>query len=241
LFWGIGLMGKKEQLEWIEKTQHQKIEEIVRTKPEIPKGFKARTEYLFYYYKWHAIIVLVVIILAILTIHDISSRPNYDYRLMIVSDLYLMQEDTDLLSKRISELGEDVNGDGQILVSVDPVYLESSTAGDMQMIMAAQAKVIGEVTAGETYLFMFNKTGYDSMFKGQGIFGSDEPNEDEAYFSLKGNSFISDTYIDVDIETNEVFLGLRVSDGLSNKENIKTSYSASEVLYNKIQSMGSAK
>lgn len=107
----------------------------------------------WYYHKWH---VLIGVVLAIIGGNLIYSalgigqvRP--DYRFAYVGASALPEDTAAALEAGLASLGEDVNGDGQVAVSLRQYPLYSA---DPQTVMAAQIQLTADLAEGESYFFL---------------------------------------------------------------------------------------
>lgn len=107
----------------------------------------------WHYHKWH---VLIGVVLAIIGGNLIYSalgigqvRP--DYRFAYVGASALPEDTAAALEAGLASLGGDVNGDGQVAVSLRQYPLYSA---DPQAVMAAQIQLTADLAEGESYFFL---------------------------------------------------------------------------------------
>jgi len=113
-----------------------------------------------YYYKWHALAIIGVIILAVLTIRSVINKVDPDLKILIAGKIYV--EDTSSLASRIDEVLETVNN-----AQVQNIYLtgEMNTQADI----AYETKFTVELTAGNNDIFIIDEEKYFMLAK-QGAF-----------------------------------------------------------------------
>jgi len=218
------MMGRKERLEALEKFENIKIEEEKKTVTEKPQGFKKKTENFFYHYKVHVIAGIFILVLAVIFIRDLVTRPNYDFTVLMAGGVYVSAENEELLTKRMQAYGVDVNGDGQVLISFSPIYLIDATdnAEYAEQMMASQMKFVAEVSTGDSYIYVMDQAVFDSMF------GEDPDTFSEIEY-LDGTAFASGTVLELD---KELVICLRSRDSVNlSKEKNQQIYDASETLF----------
>ena len=106
----------------------------------------------WFYYKKHLLIGLaVLLVLAYFGIQRIST-PIPDYHIGLVREIPCTQEELEALKLRFTAAGQDVNGDGQVLVAIHTYYIDLSndTANvseeTVQTVSALDADLIGGVS-----------------------------------------------------------------------------------------------
>ena len=101
----------------------------------------------WYYHKKHVIIGIVLVALLGMFIYDMASKINPDYTIsLVVGDGYMTEQDTLELEQELARYGEDLNGDGQTVVSVVAYNLmlgENSKDLDPEMQVANIYKLAG--------------------------------------------------------------------------------------------------
>ncbi len=140
-----------------------------------------KTKNFFHYHKWHIVIGLVLIIVAVTTIHGIVTRVDPDLKMVITGALY--SENSEALQASILE-----EIPGLVAVQVQDIPLSENL--DAQMLMAMQQKIMVEMMAGENDLYLMDLETYKSLaaqgaFKAMDTFIAQvESSGDEAVKSL---------------------------------------------------------
>lgn len=217
-------MGRKERLEALEKFENIKIEEQQQEIIEKPQGFKKKVENFFYHYKVHVVAGVFILVLAVIFIRDMVTSPNYDFTVLMAGGVYVSDENGTLLTKRMEEYGVDVNEDGQVLISFAPIYLIDATdnAEYAEQMMASQMKLVAEISAGDSYVYILDQAVFDSMF-------GDDPDIFSEIEYLKGTAFASGTVLELD---EDLVICLRSRDSVNlSKEKNQQVYDASETLF----------
>lgn len=117
--------------------------------------FKERIENFFYYYKWFVIFgILIVLVLSmyIPAIFDKSKDEVGDLTVLSVFAHPLTAEEYDI-DKRINEVIEDVDGDGEKTVLSKPFFITEKRSGDGDIISEAQLNEQLKVARGDLLIF----------------------------------------------------------------------------------------
>ncbi|NMA66002.1 MAG: hypothetical protein GX957_07135 [Clostridiaceae bacterium] len=112
-----------------------------------------------YYYKWHALIGLVVLAILITTIISFTTRVEPDLRILVVGELFL--PDTTVFEERISEE----------LDSVEEALVQNVFLGgnDPQLQMGMQMKYVAELAGGDNDIFIVDEEKYFEIAKQGGF------------------------------------------------------------------------
>ena len=81
-------------------------------KVQISDNKKKKWENFWYYYKYHVLLGGFFLFALVVFIHDMLTKPEYDYTIAVVGDMALYEEDKNSLQTWFKEHGEDLNGDG---------------------------------------------------------------------------------------------------------------------------------
>ena len=129
-------------------------------KPEPPKTPKGKWDNYWYHYKWQNIGVLAAVVILTVLIVQMVTKDSPDYRLILVTGQGIPTEATDLLAADLEKYGRDVNGDGEVKVSIENLYLGTGDRPD-QMAMVNNQKLTTYIGAGEGMFFAFGKDQYE--------------------------------------------------------------------------------
>ena len=94
--------------------------------PDVPRELTKKEKlanWWHYHWKWVAL-ALIALGMVGLTLKDIFGQPKPDYRIAVVTRYNIAEEATDQLSAALSAYGQDLNGDGQVLVQVDTYTID---------------------------------------------------------------------------------------------------------------------
>ena len=127
----------------------------IRPEEKRPLTSKERRANWWYYHKWHIVIgaVLLAIVLDLAWSMWTARQNQPDYQIACVGEYDLPEDTAAALSEALAALGEDVNGDGQVLVSVRsyPIYQEGE---DGEYKAAAQMTLMADLEACESIIFL---------------------------------------------------------------------------------------
>lgn len=106
----------------------------------------------WYYHKWYVGAVLLLAAVIVSIIWPIVNRVTPDYQVAYVGEVPLPKDAAAALEEALASLGEDLNGDGKVLVELRQ-YVSGSDA-DAATLMAAEVSLIADVSEQESFLFL---------------------------------------------------------------------------------------
>ena len=106
----------------------------------------------WYYHKWHVVIVIVLLAIVGSIVWKALHQVRPDYQIAYIGSYALPDDTAAALENGIAALGEDLNGDGQVAVHL--VQYTSADGTDPQTVMAAEVKLMADLTANESYFFL---------------------------------------------------------------------------------------
>lgn len=124
---------------------------------------KKKWENFWYYHKWHVVVLLFVLFLAFIMIRDAMS-PKADYQIGMITAYSAPQEAINQMQKEIVKYGEDLNGDGRVMVQINNYVITPKDSGS-EVEIANQVKLDADLAAGQSMLFL---TDEDSFLEQQG-------------------------------------------------------------------------
>ena len=126
----------------------------------------------WYYHKRHVIIGIFLVALLGMFIYDMVSKINPDYTIsLVVGDGYMTEQDTLELEEELARYGEDLNGDGQTVVSVVTYNLmlgESTKDLDPEMQAANIYKLAGDLSSNDSAIFITDTLGFQYCQQDEG-------------------------------------------------------------------------
>ncbi len=118
---------------------------------------KSRWENFWYYHKWHVIIGAFLIFVVLFFVYDMTSKVNPDYEIGMITETAYPAEAIDALQAEITKYGQDRNGDGKVIVSVNNYVMQTDSSGGMidpNVRMAGYVKVTNDLSNGTSMIFI---------------------------------------------------------------------------------------
>ncbi len=121
---------------------------VVRLK-EVPKG--QRLQYIWDYYRYPALIAVIVAVVVISLIKAIFFQTKPDATVLMTTNLYVDQQTIQQMRSDLTSLTGDVNGDGEteVLFSYIPY---NSERDDPQTFMTMSQKLMAELSTAQSML-----------------------------------------------------------------------------------------
>lgn len=116
-----------------------------------PMTAKQKRQNFWFYYKWHVIGILVVIAVIVFTVMDLAGRVEPDYTIGVITFEASTTDMFESLQEPFASFGEDLNGDGAVVVDVAQYDLASE---DPQVIMADTARLMGDFQTSQSIFFL---------------------------------------------------------------------------------------
>ncbi len=121
----------------------------------------------FWTYHWKLILVLLgLVAVVVIGIVSMVVRPDYDTSILVATAGKKIHVDTPVivaLQQKIEEYGRDVNGDGQVQILLDVIDYPNSEFS--QSNMAEDVRLTAELQAGDSQLYLFDKTIYERFLE----------------------------------------------------------------------------
>lgn len=141
-------------------------------KPDLPPELtpkQKRQNWWLYNKQWVALALVVVCIVG-LGIKDMVQRVEPDYKVLYISPTYLAESISEQLRDNIAALGQDLNGDGEVVVDIIACQInfydefaevdasdpdaQDSTANDAYVQMAGVTRLMAEVDACDSLIII---------------------------------------------------------------------------------------
>lgn len=138
------------------------------------------------YHKGWILLGVVLAFGAAWLIHDIFFRPMPDYQIGYVSRSSPPAEVMNRLQEQLEALGEDVNGDGQVLVEILTYTLSFDQQGmtDVENVASGITRLTVDLTTGGVYLLLLDDPeGFQARMGALCCLDGSTPPEDSAYSS----------------------------------------------------------
>ena len=115
-------------------------------KPEEPKVLtpKEKRANWLHYHRAHFIIAAILIVAGIGFARDVLMKVEPDYQIGYFSDIYLDDQVELAIEERLAELGDDLNGDGQVVVQLNPYVINEADPTSYTV----QVSMVGDMSVG---------------------------------------------------------------------------------------------
>lgn len=146
---------------------------------------KEKLENFWYHYKWHTIVCAVVIVIAVIVLSQLLTKPKYDAHILYAGDTKILNTSIDgdlphyqrLLSSLKKVVGDE-NDDGSIDISLQALYAltESQLAGissdktaELSLALTDSETLESALVVGEYYVCFLSEElffQYDALYDG---------------------------------------------------------------------------
>lgn len=122
---------------------------------------KERLANFWYYYKWWVVAGIFILLIAAITIYEAVTTVDYDLYVSCYTEKGLSEESASRLEEELKKYTSDINGDGEVLVSVSNLAAVKSETDTEYAIV--QTRLSSELAAGDVEMFIMDETYLDSM------------------------------------------------------------------------------
>lgn len=170
------------------ETIHEEEEE------EIKLSFPKKISNFFYHNKWWLIIACAGVFIALYLVYSLVSKPRPDMTVLFLGECPSIGEDSQGLEKYIESFAEDINGNGEVLVSI--CYIPYSDEPQKNYVNGVDTKLTAEMQSGNAVIVIGNNQ-ISKMINPEDVFVDlndlfpDNERIDKYYFKLTGTDFFS--------------------------------------------------
>jgi|GEM_PF-2341680 len=132
-----------------------------------PNTFREKLQNFWYHHKWHTIAGVFAVFVSVVLLVQCMNTPNPDYSIIIAIDKTLPMGYTARLEEAFKPYGEDLNGDGQVIVQFIDCSTEEKTS---QMGSGRMSKFMAEMAGGEVILIIVDRSRYDYLTETNDLF-----------------------------------------------------------------------
>lgn len=140
------------------------------------KDIKSIWENFWYYYKYHVLAALFAALMIGMFIKDKISQIHYDYRVAVLTEQAMGEEVLTTLQESFEAVALDLEKDGKVQIEIMNYVTSKGEAMNPQLEMANQTKLIGDLEAGDSMIFLYSDEIYE-VYKSEGIFDVEEGNK----------------------------------------------------------------
>ena len=127
--------------------------------PKAPVTFREKWDNFWYYYKGRTLLIAFLVLVFGITGWQFVTREKPDYTVMLAMDKPVPTEVVEALEGELARFGEDLNGDGKVVVQVYDV----SSSSNKEIQTANSTKMMGELQNGEVMLFFVDEVYFDKL------------------------------------------------------------------------------
>lgn len=106
----------------------------------------------WYYHKWHVVVAVGLVAILGNIVWNALNQVKPDYQIAYVGTSALPDDTAAAIEAGFAALGEDLNGDGSVVVRL--AQYASSDGADAQTVMAAEVRLMADLTECESYFFL---------------------------------------------------------------------------------------
>ncbi len=129
---------------------------------EIPKG--QRFQYFWDYYKIPVLVGVLILIVVIYFLKTVVFAPKTDVSILIASREYVDYGVTEQIAEQMRALPYDLDGDGDVLVSMDYIHLDpEAQQQDPEYYNAQKMKLVAVLSTAETALQIVDEETYQYL------------------------------------------------------------------------------
>lgn len=207
--------------------KRDKHDSIVKIKPDKhPKLYKVLKwlENQWYHNKAAILCVAFFSFVIIFGFSQCLAKKAPDYKILLCLDNYLPSEVRAAMEIYTAQYGEDLNGDGEVLVHI----LDCTNGTDRDQNYANMTTLLSELQLGEAVLIIADEHYYQSLTQDGDIFDTDplfNAKEGKAY-ALKGSDFSNFINLTYDgYMTDDIMIYKRIMNGTDSGEGKKAQQS----------------
>jgi len=191
----------------------------------IPKAFtKEWFLYVWDYYKYHILVFIAAVFLAVFTIVEINSTVRFDVNINFVAETVIDSELAQRITSACEDVSDDLDKNNEVNISFTQLNFTDDARQDYTMFSALYNKLISVFSADDEFLYITDKsmlTEILSMSQTEGMFipvseWSEENMEtvEDIAVSLKDSSVLRE----LDIDTQDMYIFVRMNFEEENEE-----------------------
>lgn len=105
----------------------------------------------WWHYHWHYVLIAVLAVIGVvLVLKQFVFVVHPDYKVMVIGDIGAVNLDSEVLEQRLTEFGEDANGDGKVIVNVRSFMI----SGEVQSTNEEMIAISGDIGGGNCQIFI---------------------------------------------------------------------------------------
>jgi len=127
----------------------------------------------WYYHKWRYIIGILIVAFVGGIVYSIVSKVTPDYQVALLTSESYPESVTTQLGDYLSQFGEDLNGDGKVVVQVNNYQVmdeQAKESADPNIVMAETVKFTVDLSTYESAIFLTTEDTYDEVLAMGAVF-----------------------------------------------------------------------
>ena len=131
--------------------------------PQPPQTPKSKWQNFWFYYKWWVVAAVCLLAIIGVGVWQAAPRVEPDYPIALVTRDGVSEEGVMELETLLATYGQDLNGDGKVVVEVEDLALSQYVGGrkNPQAEMNSQ-KIMAYLVSADVMFFIFDKPSYDN-------------------------------------------------------------------------------
>ncbi len=182
-----------------------------------PQTFKMKLENFWFYHKWHVLVAVLLICMAVVSIHSCVNKKSIDmYVLYMVNGAYSKQA-TEQLALKLENYVDDIDSDGEKRVQIIEISFSDVLDRNDLAQESALTRMVGQISAGPALFYVFDDANYKALKEAQ-VKILDEINVASPYVETDRYNATEDEFFDSITEfekEQDLYFGIRVTDGIT--------------------------
>lgn len=160
----------------------------------------------WYYYKWHTLVGVFIIIVLIVSIKSCMTRINPDIQIMLRTNFFIPEESVNKMENALAPYCKDYNGDGKTVVFINNIYISEDNPAMLEMKRTNEQKVMVLLASGDTPIIFGNKDYIDSLNEQFPLFKTESmSNENSNIIKLNDFEFMKQNSIELE---DDIYIGM---------------------------------
>lgn len=111
----------------------------------------------WFYYKWHLLVGVIVIVAITATAVDMATRVHPDIYILFSGDYVLTEEDSTILKERVESTITDVNGDGTVVAKFIQIPLKLDSENVDETTAASNVQMQQQFVTGNQHIYVLDR------------------------------------------------------------------------------------
>lgn len=147
------------------------------------QGIRKKLSNFWYYYKVHTVVAVITVLILAILVSQCAAKESYDYAVVLSMATVVEEPAAELMGEELARFGEDLNGDGKVMVEVINCTYGSNDTVRINQLGKLQARL----ALPETVIFLLDEASFSDL-DDMGLFGTADGFDAKAgkALSLKG-------------------------------------------------------